>query len=74
MKRRRNAKQVDLFDAPKSLELKERVRELDRQIAGALKGNDYDKAKELTQEQEGLIQELVKMGENQQADAAEAEV
>ena len=73
MKRQRNRQQVDLFDAPKSLEIKERVRELDRQISGALKKNDYDKAKEMTKEQEGLIQELVKMGEAQKGEPSENE-
>lgn len=71
MNRRRNTRQADLFDAPRTLELKERVRALDRQIAAALKKDDYDKARELTKEQEGLIQELVKLGEEQQTDAEE---
>lgn len=73
MKRQRNRQQVDLFDAPKSLEIKERVRDLDRQISSALKKNEYDKAKEMTKEQEDLIQELVKMGEAQKGGPSENE-
>ena len=63
MRRRILAHQEDLFDSYKPKELRRRVRELDIQIADALKQNAYDRAKALTEEQERLIQELVNLDE-----------
>ena len=52
-----------MFDTHEVLELRIRVKELDRAITAAMKKNDYTKAKTLTEEQEGLIQRLVALGE-----------
>lgn len=67
MRPRKHAQQVHLFETPRSLELKERIRELDLRIAAALKRGEYDRARELTREQEELIQELVDLGDADQA-------
>ena len=55
--------QEDLFDVSKPQSLRRRIRELDRLIAKAMKRNDYEQAKSLTEEQKRFIQELVAMGE-----------
>ena len=59
----RIAVQEDLFDVSKPQTLRRRIRELDVLIAKAMKWNDYEQAKSLTEEQKGFIQELVVMGE-----------
>lgn len=64
MKNSQMALQEDLFEPDGSKELKRQVRELDKLIARALKENNYEKAKELTSQQEAIIQKLVKMGES----------
>ncbi len=64
MKNSRVTLQEDLFESPGPKELRRRVKELDELIARALKENDYEKARELTGQQEAIIQELVKMGES----------
>jgi hypothetical protein len=66
MKRRILAHQEDLFDSEKPPEIRRRVRELDIEIANALKENAYDRAKALTREQEQLIQKLVGLGDQEQ--------
>ncbi len=58
MKKNRDAVQRDLFEKPEE-DLRRKVRELDRLIAGALKRKEYDKAKSLTSRQEELIRTLV---------------
>lgn len=65
MKRNKNRSdaQGDLFDTPKPQELRRRVRELDSMIAKALKKNEYETAKSLTDQQKELIQQLVDRGE-----------
>ncbi len=65
MKRRRirSDAQGDLFETPQPQELRRRVRELDALISKALKKGEYDKAKDLTEQQKKLIQELVDSGE-----------
>ena len=59
----RVAIQEDLFESSKIPELRRRVRELDTLISRALKQANYDRAKELTEQQKAIIQELVEMGE-----------
>lgn len=63
MRYRQIAVQVNLFGVSKSEELEHRVKELDESIDLALKRNEYSRAKELTDEQKKVIQELVQMGE-----------
>ena len=55
--------QEDLFDVSKPQSLRRRIRELDGLITKAMKRNDYEQAKSLTEEQKRFIQELVAMGE-----------
>lgn len=62
--------QGDLFEAPEHHQDQNRVRELDRLIAQALKKNDYMAAKKLTAEQEQLIQKLVESGDSPGGGAA----
>ena len=64
MRPRKNHLQESLFEVPRIQELRNRVRELDAAIASALKRRDYPEARELTQEQERIIQQLVDMGES----------
>ena len=63
MTHRRVGIQEDLFESSKSQELRQRVKELDLLISKALKQDDYDRAKEYTEQQKRFIQELVEMGE-----------
>ena len=58
--------QEDLFGLPPNDILKNRIKELDRMIAKAIKGSDYQKAKELNTIQEKLIQELVAIGDGEE--------
>ena len=60
---RGSAIQEDLFGLSKPQALRRRVRELDRQIALALKNADYVRAKSLNEQQEHLIKELVTLGD-----------
>jgi len=55
--------QEDLFESSRSLELRRQIQELDRLIAREMKKKQFEKAKELTQKQESLIQELVIIGD-----------
>lgn len=55
--------QGDLFGTSRIKELQDRVKELDRLIALAMKKNRYTEAKSYTEEQEKIIQELVQLGE-----------
>jgi hypothetical protein len=55
--------QEDLFTTSKSQELRNRVKELDGLISRALKRNEYECARTLTEQQEKLIHELVVMSE-----------
>ena len=64
MKNPRVAAQENLFGSSRSREMWSRVKELDTLIARALKENDYDRAKKLTDQQARLIQELVVLGES----------
>jgi len=59
MSRRIKSRQGDLFISPDELNPAQRVRELDVLIAKALKTSNYELARELTAEQENLIQNLV---------------
>ncbi len=46
-------------------ELRRRVRELDKLILRALKHDNYERAKELTEQQKSIIQELVNLGDKE---------
>jgi len=59
----RVAIQEDLFESSRVPELRRRVRELDTLISRALKQANYDRAKELTEQQKTIIQELVELGD-----------
>ncbi|MBN2414735.1 hypothetical protein JXO52_02785 [bacterium] len=59
MSRRTSSLQGDLFISPDEQNPALRVKELDKLIAAALKKGKYDLARELTAEQEHLIQHLV---------------
>ena len=63
MRFRQISHQKELFGSSRIQELQERIRELDVLIAKALKHNHYDKAKVLSDEQKGIIQELVELGD-----------
>ena len=63
MSRRENHIQKDLFGESKTKNLRIQVKELDRMIASAMKKKEYQKAKELTDQQSEIIQELVNLSE-----------
>ena len=65
MRLRKISQQKELFGSSRIQELQERIRELDISIAEALKNNRYDKAKVMSDEQKGMIQELVELGESE---------
>jgi len=65
MRTPRVAIQEDLFESSRFQELRRRVRELDLLIARALKKSDYDQAKEFTDQQAKIIQELVVLGDGE---------
>jgi len=65
MRTPRVAIQEDLFESSRFQELRRRVRELDLLIARALKKSDYDQAKEFTDQQAQIIQELVALGDGE---------
>ncbi|MCK5146943.1 hypothetical protein KAR48_09310 [bacterium] len=71
MRRKRSAGQGDLFAVTNQQDTQNRIRELDKLIASALKKNDYQAAKNLTQEQEILIQKMVESGDESGADIGE---
>jgi len=62
-RRSRSSSQGDLFETSKIQELQDRVKELDRLIADAMKQNRYKDAKSYTEEQKIIIQRLVQLGE-----------
>ncbi len=64
MKSRTNKQQGDLFGLPEIETLRNEIQELDEAIAKAIKADNYNKAKELTEIQEQLIQRLVDLGED----------
>ena len=59
------AVQEDLFESSEVPELRRRVRELDKLILRALKHDNYERAKELTEQQKSIIQELVNLGDKE---------
>lgn len=63
MKGRENFIQKDLFGESKIKNLRIQIKELDRMIAHAVKMKEYQKAKELTDKQSQIIQELVILNE-----------
>jgi len=65
MRTSRIAVQEDLFESSRLQELRRRVKELDLLIARALRKSDYVRAKELTNQQSKVIQELVALGEGE---------
>jgi hypothetical protein len=64
MRRRRKEFQEDLFESSETQEMHRRVRELDTLIAKAVKAKNFDDAKALTDQQEQLLQKLMKMGDS----------
>jgi hypothetical protein len=64
MARHKNMLQDDLFGAPKSAEVRYRIKELDEGIAKAMKRGDFEKARLLTGEQQRLLQDLVEGEDN----------
>jgi hypothetical protein len=66
-----NGYQADLFDIPPAEELKNRIRELDRLISRSMKKGDFKTAKNLTDEQERLIKQLVSMDEGEASDSSD---
>lgn len=63
MKSRKNSMQGDLFGNSEIYNLKSEIQDLDEAIAKALKADNYNKARELTEKQEFLIQKMVELGE-----------
>lgn len=55
--------QGDLFGNSEIYNLKSEIQDLDEAIAKALKADNYNKARELTEKQEFLIQKMVELGE-----------
>lgn len=62
-RRSRSPFQQDLFGNPEPENIRQRIRELDKEIAVALRKQDFDGAKQKTEEQAELIRQLVEMGE-----------
>jgi hypothetical protein len=56
--------QEELFGASKVKDLTRKVKELDSEIAKAMKKKDFAGAKSLTDQQSKLLKELVDLGEN----------
>jgi len=67
MKKKSYGMQSNLFGESKTKELQHMVKDLDAQIAKALKNKEFQKAKELTIKQEDCIQELVSLNEAKQS-------
>jgi hypothetical protein len=59
MSPKKHAIQAELFGVSEAEDVKQRIKELDALIANALKRKLYDKAKELTEQQETLLKKLV---------------
>ncbi|HHS12522.1 MAG TPA: hypothetical protein ENN03_02005 [bacterium] len=64
MKHVHRTRQGDLFGMEPLKALRQKIHDLDGSISKALKSRDYSKAKQLTEEQEKLLKELVARGEN----------
>jgi len=63
MKRGQSSGQENLFGIPELEAIKRTIKELDRQISDAIKKNDYERAKKLTDQQAELLQAMVENGE-----------
>lgn len=63
MKMRKKSHQEDLFGPTPGQALQRRIKELDVEIASAMKRKEFDKARELTLQQEGLLREMVSKGD-----------
>lgn len=57
--------QEELFGASREKELTRGVKELDSEIARAMKKKDFTRAKSLTDQQSALLKELIDLGEKQ---------
>ena len=57
--------QEELFGASRVKDLTRKVKELDPEIAAAMKKKDFARAKSLTDQQSNLLKELVDLGEKQ---------
>jgi hypothetical protein len=55
--------QQELFDASSSEKIRHRVKELDVEIEKAMKRKDFTRARSLTDQQSGLLKELLDSGE-----------
>lgn len=62
-RRSRSHFQQDLFGNSEPDNIRQRIRELDKEIASAMRKQDFKGAKSKTDEQAGLIKQLVEMGE-----------
>lgn len=54
--------QEELFEKDRIEKLRQKIKELDREIANALKEKNFTHAKALTMQQSQLLQELMDMG------------
>lgn len=61
--KRRSQFQQDLFGSSEPESIRQRIRELDEEIAVAMRKRDFQGAKSKTGEQADLIKQLVEMGE-----------
>jgi uncharacterized membrane protein (DUF106 family) len=66
MSRRPHSVQENLFGHSELTGLRNRVHELDQQISIALKNQDYQKAKKLTDQQAELLQVILEKGDNEE--------
>lgn len=64
MRRGHRTRQGDLFGTEPLKALRQRIQDLDGSISDALKSRDYSRARQLTEEQEKLLKDLVDRGEN----------
>lgn len=55
--------QEELFEKDRIEKLRQKIKELDREIASALKNKNFAHAKTLTIQQSQLLQELMELGE-----------
>jgi hypothetical protein len=55
--------QQELFDGSSADKIRRRVKELDAEIEKALKRKDFVRARSLTDQQSGLLRELLDSGE-----------
>ncbi len=58
-----SADQQNLFGFSEPEVIRRRVKDLDREIASAMKQKQFERAKQITDEQAELIRQLVEMGE-----------